>query len=334
MELTFEEPLPNIYEVLEELHRNKALEPLSDKIVVNILKDFEHIRMYFEKYREYQFLLDIRKSFFSDYFLASNKSSNKKFIEDCYDGEEDSVKSVALKGTTKTVLTLLYKSLPSEIYEAKDSLKNFLSEVSSLSNSGNDFFEGYEIDVASKDVEKILHFCKYFKRYEERQIGKRSGYANYKNVLLGDKELDQCLYYFTEYISYHFQNRCFKVEYKDLFEEILHQDNTIHKLNIFLANFLNTSNSQYLLAIQFMTANIRTHLKPTGNHQVQNISTYKNKKKPLLNSDTKYSYAQLLHEIKQTKELLDMELLPLLDIDWIKVKLFDYFITYKKPSSY
>ena len=285
-----------------------------------IINDLSLLCQYFSKYQEYLFLSDIYSSFFSKAFF----SGSKQYIEDC--GDLSKASFIGLKGTTKFILTMLYQHL-----KITDRIKY---SASAFFRDLDDIFELDGPDELSKnDREKLEDYKYYLQLYIDHHYQKKV-YVDYGKVLYDSRKvlLEKALKIF-EYLEYKIGQKKFLCDIDDLCETYLSRENAVEQLRILFSLSLERDESLNALELEglhFFLANIRMHLfSPTINEKnvfsVGEISEYKRRKSPLVSVSVDKSYSELVSEINKLKAFLCEEIEPILEIDWIKSRLFEYY---------
>lgn len=284
-----------------------------------IINDLSLLCQYFAKYEEYIFLSDIYSSFFSKAFF----SGSKQYIEDCGDSSEAS--SIGLKGTTKFVLTMLYQHL-----KITDGI-NY--SASAFFEDLNDIFEHDDTDDLSKnDQEKLKDYNYYLQLYIDHH-SKKGVYVEYGKLLYDSRKvlLEKTLK-IIDYLEYKTGQKKFLCDIDDLCETYLSRENAVEPLWIAFDLSLERDESLDALELEglrLFLANIRMHLfSPTINEKnvfsVGEISEYKRRKSPLVSVSVDKSYSELVFQINNLKAFLREEIDPILEINWIKSRLFEY----------
>ena len=304
---------------LREYLNMNILDDSTAYTVKMIINDLSLLCQYFETYEEYLFLSEIYSSFFSKAFF----SGGKQYIEECGDLSEAS--SIGLKGTTKFVLTMLYQHL-----KITDGIKY---SASIFFKDLNDIFEHDDTDDLSKnDQEKLKDYNYYLQLYIDHHYQKKD-YVDYGKVLYDSRKvlLEKALKFF-DYLEYKTGQKKFLCDIDDLCEIYLSRENVVEPLRDFFSLSLERDESLNALELEgmhFFIANIRMHLfSPTINEKnvfsVGEISEYKRRKSPLVSVSVDKSYNELVSEINKLKVFLREEIEPILEINWIKSRLFEY----------
>ena len=202
------------FEVLEELYE----ENIDDKILRQIKFDITLLKKYLYYWQKYNLLKEIEDIFLPRRFRGN---TNCGFIEDCI--SEDKIKelrSVAVKGTTKFVLSLVFQETKGEEETIKDMLVG----------SVEDFFEDkedklYRMPLSSEDGKLIKRCFSYVQKYE-----KMKSFSRYDVFELPSNRLDNmksCLLKFKIYLDD--KNKHWNLDYQIL-ESCLNRKNLLEPL--------------------------------------------------------------------------------------------------------
>lgn len=162
-----------------------------------------------------------------------------------------------------------------------------------------------------------------------------SDYVDFSKVLLGSrKELSRKSLKILDFLKYKSGYKVFTCDVDIFCEKYLDQENTVRYLeNLFSVSLEreNGINDSDLMYIMMYIANIRMYLfspfmDGKNLYNVGEISKYKRRKYPALSISANKSYRELRTEIVTLRELLQNEIKAILEIDWIKSKLFEYFM--------
>lgn len=310
------------YNALKNYLDEDFLDDSTARIVKNIITDLDLFCDYFVSYEEYNFLIDI----YNDFFSKSFYSGKKQYIENFTHSKD--VLYLGFKGTTKLVLTMLYKHL--KLNDSQDTTpRNFFLDLNDLLEEDDSILKD---QFSGNDLEKIKVFNSYLQDYSDFI---NSDYVDFSKVLLGSrKELSRKSLKILDFLKYKSGYKVFTCDVDIFCEKYLDQENTVRYLeNLFSVSLEreNGINDSDLMYIMMYIANIRMYLfspfmDGKNLYNVGEISKYKRRKYPALSISANKSYRELRTEIVTLRELLQNEIKAILEIDWIKSKLFEYFM--------
>lgn len=318
------------YNVLKNYLDDDFFDGSTAHIVKTIITDLDFLCEYFATYEEYNFLIDIYGAFFSKSF----SSTSKQYVEDSTHPIDASY--LGFKGTSKIVLTMLYEHL--ELNDSQYTTpRNFFLDLNDLLEEDDSILQE---QFSGNDLEKIKVFNSYLQTYSDFI---KSDYIDFSKVLLSStKDLSRKSLKIFDFLQYKNRAKVFTCNIDTLCEKYLHQENTVKDLeNLFSVSLDRESgiNVSDLMCTMVYIAKIRTYLfsqaiDGKNLYNVGEISEYKGRKYPALSISTNKSYRELRSEIVTIRELLQHEIEAILEIDWIKSKLFDYFMDRNVELSY
>lgn len=300
------------FEVLEELYE----ENIDDKILRQIKFDIALLKKYLYYWQKYNLLKEIEDIFLPRRFRGN---TNCGFIEDCI--SEDKIKelrSVAVKGTTKFVLSLVFQETKGEEETIKDMLVG----------SVEDFFEDKEDELdrmllSSEDWELIKRCFGYVQKYK-----KKNSFPRYDIFNLPSSSLDNmksCLLKFKIYLDD--KNKHWDLDYQIL-ESCLNRENLLEPLEEMTYRVASSDDGgvaqRNLLGISFLLAKLRMGITDSTALQTKEITKYKGRKN-LLNISVKMNLNEIIEYTKKLVDELEELLSPLLESHFIRYHLYEFY---------
>lgn len=300
------------FEVLEELYE----ENIDDKILRQIKFDITLLKKYLYYWQKYNLLKEIEDIFLPRRFRGN---TNCGFIEDCI--SEDKIKelrSVAVKGTTKFVLSLVFQETKGEEETIKDMLVG----------SVEDFFEDKEdkldrMPLSSEDGKLIKRCFGYVQIYE-----KMKSFSRYDVFELPSNRLDNmksCLLKFKIYLDD--KNKHWNLDYQIL-ESCLNRENLLEPLEKMTYRVASSDDGgevqRNLLGISFLLAKLRMGITDSTALQTGEITKYKGRNN-LLNISVDKNLNEIIEYTKKLGDELEELLSPLLESHFIRYHLYEFY---------
>lgn len=314
------------FQVLEELYE----ENIDNQNLKQIVFDIAILKKYLHYWQKYSLLKEIQNMFLPRRFRGN---TNCGFIED-YTSEDEIKKwnSVAVKGTTKFVLSLVFQETKGEGETIKDMLWGGYESFEADKQE-----ELEQVGLTQEDKELIKNCFCVVKKYVD--IKKKIDYPRYNMFEYSSKQLDNLKVSLLNFLKYLDDNDSLNLSYETL-ENYLHKENFLDVLEEMTYKLISsTSKSEMertLIGISFLLAKVRIGITDSTALQTIEITKYKGRNKhkggnkhkygnELLNISTNMDLDELMEATKQLEDELEELLSPLLGSRFIRYHLYELY---------